>query len=175
MRKAGVSADEILIAAVEAGVDLLVAGSRSHNLASRLFLGSVARDLVRKTPLPLLLQWIEPEVQGAQKGFGVVCTETLRHVLLATDLSKHASAAEQAAVALAGHASQIDCLTVLTRRALDVTPALTLMTRAALDALVLADHHRQARRELDAEHAHRQHSFTLVRERGQAGATGAAA
>lgn len=136
VRKAGVSADEILIAAVEAGVDLLVAGSRSQNLASRLFLGSVARDLVRKTPLPLLLQWIEPDVQGAQKGFNVVCTETLRHVLLATDLSRHASAAEQAAIALAGHASQIDCLTVLTQRALDATPALTLMTRAALDALV---------------------------------------
>ena len=134
VRKADVSADEILAAAAEAGVDLLVAGSRSQNLASRLFLGSVARDLVRKTPLPLLLHWIEPDVQST--GFSAVCTETLRHVMLATDLSRHASAAEQAAVALAGHASRIVCLTVLTRRAMDDTPALTLMTRAALDALV---------------------------------------
>jgi nucleotide-binding universal stress UspA family protein len=134
VRKAGVSADEILAAAAEAGVDLLVAGSRSQNLVSRLFLGSIARDLVRKTPLPLLLQWIEPDDQST--GCSAVYTETLHHVLLATDLSRHASAAEQAAVALAGHASRIDCLTVLTRRAMDATPALTLMTRAALDALV---------------------------------------
>lgn len=136
VRKAGVSADEILAAAAEAGVDLLVAGSRSQNLVTRLFLGSVARDLVRKTPLPLLLQWIEPDAESADGRCSAVFTQTLRHVLLATDLSKYASAAEQAAIALAGRAAQIDCLTVLTRQAIDDTPALTLMTRAALDALV---------------------------------------
>jgi len=136
VRRGGVSADEILSAAAEAGVDLLVAGSRSQNLVNSLFLGSIARDLVRKTPLPLLLQWIEPDAQGATGRVSAVCTETLRRVLLATDLSKYASAAEQAAIALAGRASKIDCVTVLTRHAIDATPALTLMARAALDALV---------------------------------------
>lgn len=64
VRPAGVPADEILLAAAEAGADLLVAGSRSQNLVSRLFLGTVARDLVRKTALPLLLQWIEPDAES---------------------------------------------------------------------------------------------------------------
>ncbi|MBU3900197.1 MAG: universal stress protein [Gammaproteobacteria bacterium] len=136
VRSAGVPVDEILLAAAEAGADLLVAGSRSQNLVSRLFLGSVARDLVRKTTLPLLLQWIEPDAEGTADHCRAVCTKTLRHVLLATDLSKHASEAERAAVALAGRAVRIDCLTVLSPRAIESTPALPLMTRAALDALV---------------------------------------
>jgi nucleotide-binding universal stress UspA family protein len=45
--RAGVPADEILAAADEAGVDLIVIGSRSHNVAHRLFLGSVAREVIR--------------------------------------------------------------------------------------------------------------------------------
>ncbi len=60
----------------------------------------------------------------------------MRHVLLATDLSKHASAAERVAVALAPNAQRVDCLTVLTAEAVDATPALPLMARAALDAQV---------------------------------------
>lgn len=136
IRESGAPADEILRAAVEAKAELLVAGSRSQNLVSRLFLGSVARDLVRKTKLPLLLQWIEPDAESTAAHCSSVCKETLRHVLLATDLSQHASAAEQTAVALAGRAARIDCLTVLSSQAIVATPALPLMTRAALDALV---------------------------------------
>ncbi|MDP2449622.1 MAG: universal stress protein [Polaromonas sp.] len=136
VRPAGVPADEILLAAAEAGAKLVVVGSRSQNLVSRMFLGSVARDLIRKTTLPLLLQWIEPDAEGTAGRCSAVCTKTLRHVLLATDLSKHASAAERVAIALAGRAAQIDCLTVLAPQAIEATPALPLMTRAALDSLV---------------------------------------
>jgi len=116
----------------EAKADLIVLGSRSHNLASRVFLGSVARDMVRRTQLPLLLAWLEPTGDGV----AAVCADTLRHVLLATDLSKHAGAAERAAVALAADAQRVDCLAVLTPEALDATPALPAMARAALDGLV---------------------------------------
>jgi nucleotide-binding universal stress UspA family protein len=56
--------------------------------------------------------------------------------LLTTDLSKHAGAAEDAAVGLAPNAQRVDCLTVLPPEAIDATPALPLMARAALDALV---------------------------------------
>jgi len=136
VRAAGSLADGILAVSNEAKADLIVLGSRGHNLASRLFLGSVARDMVRKTQVPLLLEWLEPTDHGAAHACARVCVDTLRHVLLATDLSKHAGAAERAAVALASDAQRVDCLVVLTRDAIDATPALPLMARAALDALV---------------------------------------
>jgi nucleotide-binding universal stress UspA family protein len=136
VRAAGSPADGILALSKEAEADLIVIGSRSHNLASRLFLGSVARDVIRKTQVPLLLEWLHPNGDGAAPGCEAVCVDTLRHVLLATDLSKHAGAAERAAVALAPDAQRVDCLAVLTPEAIDATPALPLMARAALDALV---------------------------------------
>ena len=128
--------DGILAMGNESKAGLIVLGSRSHNLASRLFLGSVARDTVRKTQLPLLLEWLEPAGSGAATSCTAVCVDTLRHVLLATDLSKHAGAAERAAIALAPEAQCVDCLAVLTAEAIDAVPALPLMARAALDALV---------------------------------------
>lgn len=136
VRTAGTPAEGILAAAEEVKADLVVLGSRSHNLASRVLLGSVACDAVRKTRLPLLLEWLEPSGRGAAAGCAAVCVDTLRHVLLATDLSKHAGAAERAAVALAAEAGRVDCLSVLTPDAVDATPALPLMARAALDALL---------------------------------------
>jgi len=136
VRAAGSPADGILAVCHEFTADLIILGSRSHNLASRLFLGSVARDMVRKTPLPLLLEWLEPVSHGAAPGCAAVCADTLHHVLLATDLSKHAAAAEGAAVALAAEAQRVACLAVLTAEAIDATPALPLMARAALDELV---------------------------------------
>ena len=136
VRAAGSPAEGIIATSNEAHADLIVLGSRSHNLASRLFLGSVARDMVRKTPVPLLLEWLEPIGHGAAPGCAAVCVDTLRHVLLATDLSKHAGAAENAAVALAPNAQRVDCLAVLTPDAIDATPALPLMASAALGALV---------------------------------------
>jgi len=136
VRAAPSPADGIIAMGNEAKADLIVLGSRSHNLASRLFLGSVARDMVRKTPVPLLLEWLEPATHGPATGCAAVCVDTLRHVLLTTDLSKHAGAAEDAAVALAPNARRVDCLAVLKPDAIDATPALPLMARAALDALV---------------------------------------
>lgn len=135
VRQAGVVADEILAAAAEFQADMLAVGSRSHNLSTRIFLGSVARDLVRKATLPLLLVRIEPDVKATEAHCRLVCSDTLRHVLLATDLSKHATAAEVIAVALAGRAKQIDCLSVVTRAARDAMPAWPLMVRAALEDL----------------------------------------
>ncbi len=136
VQAAGSPSQGIFEVSHEAKADLIVLGSRSHNVASRLFLGSVARDMVRKTKLPLLLEWLEPVSHGAAPGCAAVCVDTLRHVLLATDLSKHAGAAEHAAVALAAQAQRVDCLAVLTPEAVDGTPALPLMARAALSALV---------------------------------------
>lgn len=135
VRSAGSAAAEILALSDEVEADLIVLGSRSHNVASRLFLGSVATEVIRKTQVPLLLQWLAPDRKGGEESCAAVCVDNLRHVLLATDLSKHAGAAEDAAIALAPRAQRVDCLAVLTPADIDATPALPVMARAALDAL----------------------------------------
>ena len=139
VRMAGAVADDVLAAAAEAQADLVIAGSRSRHLAHRIFLGSVARELVRRTLLPLLLLWIEPNAEATAEACAATCTDMLRHVMLASDLSRHAAAAERAAVALASTAagvSAFDAITVLTPEAIVETPALPLMARAALQALI---------------------------------------
>lgn len=139
VRMAGGVADDILAAAVEAKADLVVVGSRSRQLAHRIFLGSVARELVRRTTLPLLLLWIEPSAEGTAARCEATCTDMLRHPMLATDLSRHAAAAERSAAALVSTGegvSAFDAVTVLTPEAIFETPALPLMARAALQALV---------------------------------------
>jgi nucleotide-binding universal stress UspA family protein len=136
VRASGVPADEILAVADEVNASLLVIGSRGQNMVRTLFLGSVAREVIRRTTRPLLLEWVEPTADATQAHCEAVCRDTLGHVLLATDLSKHAGAAEAAAVALAGKAVQTDCLTVLAPAALDATPALPVMAKAALGAIM---------------------------------------
>ncbi|MFU8814875.1 MAG: universal stress protein [Pseudomonadales bacterium] len=132
VRTSGVPADEIQAAARDAGADLVVIGSRGQNLLSRLFLGSVARQVIRKTTLPLLLEWIEPGADETAARCQAVCTDTLRHVLLATDFSAQGEAAENAAVALAPRTQQLQCVHVLADDAMLSESA----ARAALTRLV---------------------------------------
>lgn len=132
IRASGLPADEILKAATQHGADLIVIGSRGHNLISKLFLGSVARAVIRKTTRPLLLEWLEPTAAGTLQTCEAVCKTTLRHVLLATDLSTKATAAEQAAIHLAAKAEQVDCVYVMD----GATPRSSPAVQAALTALV---------------------------------------
>ncbi|HUF20036.1 MAG TPA: universal stress protein [Burkholderiales bacterium] len=135
VRAAGVPAAEIFGVARESKADLIVVGSRGQNMVRKLFLGSVAREVIRKATLPVLLQWMEPTANATKARCEAVCKNMLEHVLLATDLSKHAGAAEAAAVALARVAARTDCLTVLTPEALK-TPTALPMSEAALDAIL---------------------------------------
>lgn len=132
VRAAGVTADEILAIAEEKSADLIVIGSRSRNMVRRIFLGSVAREVIRKTRIPLLLEWIEPTAEATAARCEAVCRESLRHLILATDFSRHALAAEHAAVSLAPKAGRADCVHVLTEAARYATPALPVMAKAAL-------------------------------------------
>jgi nucleotide-binding universal stress UspA family protein len=136
LRASGVPADEILAVAEEYEADLLVIGSRSRNMVRALFLGSVAREVIRMTKRPLLLQWVEPTADATRVHCEAVCRDLLAQPLLATDFSRHASAAEAAAAAISGKAGHILCLSVLTPQALEDTPALPVMARAALEAIV---------------------------------------
>jgi nucleotide-binding universal stress UspA family protein len=135
IRTSGVPAEEILIAATEFGADLIVIGSRGHNLISKLFLGSVARAVIQKTTLPLLLEWVEPTAAGTEQKCAAVCTNTLRHILLATDFSASASAAEAAAMHLASKAEQVDCVYVIEANGNTANSVSTSHAEAALGAL----------------------------------------
>jgi nucleotide-binding universal stress UspA family protein len=106
VRAAGIPADAILAAATDVDADLVVIGSRSESRVKTFFLGSVARAVIHQTTLPLLLQWIEPTAEATAEACETVCADTLRHVLLATDFSSHAAAAEAATAALAAAAGR---------------------------------------------------------------------
>lgn len=139
-RDAGSAVDAVLAVAGEVAADLLVIGSRSQNVVTRLFLGNTARGIIRKTTLPLLLEWIEPCQGEGCTDCEVVCSRLPGKVLLATDFSKHARAAEQVAVGLARPGQSTDCLHVLTTDACEAIPAWPLMARAALEDIVSQIH-----------------------------------
>jgi nucleotide-binding universal stress UspA family protein len=136
VRVSGVPADAILELAKEASVDLVVIGSRGQNMLSKLFLGSVAREVIRTTTVPLLLEWIEPSAAATATRCEAVCKDTLRHVLLATDLSTRAAGAETAALELAPRAQGVDCVHVIAPDEDARAPLSQSTARAALSALV---------------------------------------
>ncbi len=113
VRASGDPADEILAVVDETRSKLIVIGSRGKNRISKLFLGSVARDTVRKTGVPLLLQWIEPGAKKGEAACSAVCANTMHHVLLATDFSAQGEKAECAAIALAPKAQKVECVHVM--------------------------------------------------------------
>lgn len=115
----GVPADELLAAAGREGADLVVVGSRSRNFLSTIFLGSVARSVIRQTGIPVLIERLEPTRLGHAETCAAICSRALERILLATDLSAQSRSAEDAAVRLAAGAGQIDCLTVLPEGAAD--------------------------------------------------------
>jgi len=109
----GLPAEELLAVAQAEDADLVVVGSRSHNFLSEIFLGSVAKDLIRKSALPVLIERLEPARAGHDETCAAVCNRALDRILLATDMSEQSASAEDAAVELATRAGHIDCLTLL--------------------------------------------------------------
>jgi nucleotide-binding universal stress UspA family protein len=132
VRPAGVPADAVLAVAGDVAADLVVIGSRSESRVKTLFLGSVARAVIHQTRLPLLLMWIEPTALATAETCRAVCPDTLRHVLLATDFSKHAAAAEAATAALAAAAGRTTIVHVTRPADVEQTPHLPAMAEAAL-------------------------------------------
>jgi nucleotide-binding universal stress UspA family protein len=109
----GVPADELLAVARAEGADLVVVGSRSHNFLYEVFLGSVAKEVIRKSDMPVLIERLEPVQAGDAETCAAICSQALDKILLAVDLSAQSGSAEDAAVRLAAKAGHIDCLTVL--------------------------------------------------------------
>ncbi len=135
IRAAGDVAQDILVAAAEHGAELIVIGSRGQNLLRGLFLGSVAREVVRQSPLPVRLEWIEATGQEGDAACGRACHGGLRRLLLATDFSPQAQAAEAAAVGLAPRAEVVALLHVASPDEVARYAHWEVMARAALDAI----------------------------------------
>lgn len=108
----GDPAEELLEVAKAQGADLVVVGSRSKNFLQEIFLGSVAKEVIRKAAIPVLIERLEPASPGDADSCAAICSQALERVLLATDLSAQSKSAEDAAVRLGGQAGTIDVLTV---------------------------------------------------------------
>lgn len=113
IRAAGEVAKDIVDAAHEHGADLIVIGSRGQNMIRGLFLGSVAREVIRLSPLAVRLEWVEPADKEGDDACVRTCHAGLRRLLVATDFSPQAQAAELAATKLAHHAGSVDLLHVI--------------------------------------------------------------
>ena len=87
--RTGYPASQLCEAADESGADVIVVGSHGHTPWRDLFLGSTVLELVRTSRKPILLLPLGPD--HIERGGGV---------LLATDGSPSAAAAEQLALAL---------------------------------------------------------------------------
>jgi nucleotide-binding universal stress UspA family protein len=109
----GTVADALLEIADAQGADLVVVGSRSHNMLHKVFLGSVAREVLRKSSIPVLLERLEPTEAGTAESCAAICSRSLDRVLVATDGSRHSIAAEDTAIAFAPMTIRTDYLIVV--------------------------------------------------------------
>lgn len=134
IRAAGDLGKDIL-AAAEHAADLIVIGSRGQNMIRGLFLGSVAREVIRLSTLPVRLEWIEATGRDGDAACERSCHAGLRRVLLATDFSPQARAAEVEATELAPHAGVVDILHVVSPDERARFAHWPVMARAALDVI----------------------------------------
>lgn len=135
VRMAGDVGDSLAALASEVPVDLLVVGSRSQNIMERVFVGSVASRVLRRSIVPVLLHWIEPTVGSEPVRCELRCAKTLRHVLLATDLTLGSRAAHDVVVALAARGARVDCVHIAESHQTERFPDWETMSRAALEGL----------------------------------------
>ncbi|MFN4102089.1 MAG: universal stress protein, partial [Pararhodobacter sp.] len=133
IRAAGEVAKDILSAATEHGADLIVIGSRGQNMIRGLFLGSVAREVIRLSTLPVRLEWIEATGTDGDAACERTCHGGLRRLLLATDFSPQAHAAEAVAARLAPHAGVVELVHVVSSDEQARYARWPVMARAALD------------------------------------------
>ena len=132
IRNAGQPAGDILTAAAEHGADLIVIGSRGQSMLRGLFLGSTAREVIRRADRPVRLEWINATAEGTAAAR--TCTGRLERLMLATDFSPAAAPAEAAAVALAS-GRRVDLVHVVTEADRTRLPRWPAMARGGLDAI----------------------------------------
>ena len=135
VRDSGVVTDTILQAAGDAQADLIVIGSRGKTMLEGLFLGSVAREVIRQSPLPVRIEWLDVTGKEGERVCERVCHRGLKRLMLATDLSARARAAEDAVETLAPRAEIVDLVHVIGPDEMARNPRWKVMARAALDSI----------------------------------------
>lgn len=128
---AGDIGEALVSRAQAAGADLLVVGNRNQNVLERLFLGSVARKVLRRALVPVLIEWIDPG-DGDAGGCRLSCNNTLRNVLVASDLSSLSRPIHDVAVTLAPLAGRVDVVHVVTAEAKERFAEWPVMVKAAV-------------------------------------------
>ncbi|MDP4032244.1 MAG: universal stress protein [Pseudorhodobacter sp.] len=135
VRDAGDVAREIIKAAADHRADLIMIGARGQNMLRGLFLGSTAREVIRLTRLPVRLEWIEATQEGTAAHCERVRHGGLKRLMLATDFSPHAAAAEATSAQLAAHAGAVDLVHVVTEADRARFTRWPVMARAALGSI----------------------------------------
>ena len=91
----GSPAAQIVRVAEEERVDLIVMGAQGKTVAQELLLGSVAHEVVRRAPVPVLIQKFDVVRRLGHLECQRVCASMFRRVLHPTDFSECADAAFQ--------------------------------------------------------------------------------
>jgi len=126
----GFSVQQILSVAKQRNAGLVLVGSRGYSMLRDVFVGSTLSGLLQTAELPVLVKHMEADREGDDSGEP---GRLLRSVVLATDLSLAASAAEEVVLGLAPHAGRLLLLSVREKQAGDSGEAETLQER--LEAL----------------------------------------
>lgn len=87
--------EQIIRVAEEERVNLIVMGAQGKTVAQELLLGSVAHEVMRRAPIPVLLQKFEVVRELGHIRCNRVCAEMFTRVLHPTDFSECADAAFQ--------------------------------------------------------------------------------
>jgi nucleotide-binding universal stress UspA family protein len=68
-------------------IGIIIVGSRGASLAKNILLGSSAVEIVRHSPVPVLLKRLEVKELSGRRHYRLVCRDLSRHILFATDFS----------------------------------------------------------------------------------------
>lgn len=86
---------------------MIIIGSRGKSFFRDLLLGSTVKDVIRKTPVPTLIERINVAPKEDTLHAILPYPKKLKHIMLATDMSDGAEEAKNVALKLAPHAEKI--------------------------------------------------------------------
>ncbi len=102
--RSGNAVETILRAIEECGAKLVVVGTHGRTGVARLVLGSVAEEVLRRSPVPVMLVH-EPVIDGQEHNRAFADAATLKKILVPIDFGPASDAAVEQAVTLASASS----------------------------------------------------------------------